>query len=448
MKKKSSPFIIILMSFVFIIGIGTILFMLPISTNDKHSLTFVQAFFTSTSAVCVTGLSVIPNIGSTFSLFGKIVLACLIEIGGLGLITITLFVFVALGIKISIKNKYLLKEALNQDSPIGILGMLKAIIAITFSIQIIGTIVNFFIFKYSIEFKDLGYSDLQIIGYCIFHAISSFNNAGFDLFGSTSLTNEIFASNILFNINTMVLIILGGLGFIVILDILSFKGFKKLQLHSKIVLISSSFLIIIGTLFLWGLTDMNFLQSLFQSVSARTAGFCTYDMSNMRGNPAFIIFIILMFIGASPCSVAGGIKTTTFFVLLVSIFSYTTGKRPIIFKRQIAKTSVIKAFTLVVLALTFIFTMIIIISTIEKYFGNIQNIGLDEIIFEVFSAFGTVGNSTGITSQITNCSQLLLCLIMFTGRLGPLTIMNLWNRNWLVDNSSEIKYIEKSIIIG
>ncbi|MGM9900200.1 MAG: TrkH family potassium uptake protein [Bacilli bacterium] len=448
-KKKSSPFLIILLSFVIIIFLGTICFMLPFASTGDN-LTFVEALFTSTSAVCVTGLSVIPNIGETLTLFGKIVLATLIEIGGLGLITLTLFVITILGIKISIRNKFLLREALNQDSTVGISGILKAIVLITFSIQIVGTIINFFILKYSVGFDGLGYTDIQILGYSAFHTISSFNNAGFDLFGASSLTDTMFSTNVLFNLNTMVLIILGGLGFIVILDLLSFKRWKNLQLHTKIVLITTLFLIIIGTLLLWGLTDMNFLQALFQSVSARTAGFATKDLSEIRGTPGFIIHIILMFVGASPCSVGGGIKTTTLFVLIISMFSYATGKKPIVFNRRIASASVIKAFTLVVLALSFIFTMSIIVSTIELNFGILQNKshGLDEIIFEVFSAFGTVGNSTGITCELTVPSQLILCIVMFTGRLGPLTIMNLWNRHWLVDNTSDVKYVKKSIIIG
>ncbi len=448
-KRKSSPFLIILLSFFIIILLGTILFMMPFSSNGKN-LTFIEAFFTATSAVCVTGLSVIPDVGQTLTIFGKVILAVLIEIGGLGLITLTLFVITILGFKIGIRNKYLLKEALNQDSTIGISGILKAIVLISFSIQIIGSFANFFILKYSVGFKDFGYTDLQIIGYSVFHTISSFNNAGFDLFGSTSLTTDIFASNVLFNLNTIALIVLGGIGFIVILDLLSFKKWKKLQIHTRIVLITTFFLIIIGTLLLWGLSDMNFLQALFQSVSARTAGFATYDMQNLRGGPGYIIFIVLMIIGASPCSTGGGIKTTTLFVLIVSMVSYAIGKKPIVFKRKIATNSVVKAFSLVVLALTFIIIMIVSISTIEMYFGIIKNGQgeLDEIVFEVFSAFGTVGNSTGITANLTAGSQFLLCIIMFAGRLGPLTIMNLWNKNWLVDNNNDIKYVEKSIIIG
>lgn len=448
-RKKSSPFLIILLSFFIIILVGTILFMLPISSNGKN-LTFIEAIFTSTSAVCVTGLSVIPNIGQTLTLFGKVVLSILIEIGGLGLITLALFVITVLGFKISVKSKFLLREALNQNSVFGISGILKASVLISISIQIIGSIANFFILKYSVGFGDLGYSNIQIVGYSVFHTLSSFNNAGFDLFGSSSLTAEMFANNYLFNISTMILIILGGLGFIVILDLLSFKRFKRLQIHTKIVLLTSSFLIIIGTLILWALSDMNFIQSLFQSVSARTAGFATYDMQDLRGSPAFIVFIVLMLIGASPCSTAGGVKTTTFFVLIVSMLSYATGKKPIVFNRKISSSSVVKAFSLIVLSLTFIIFMIVIISTIEMNYGILKNgTGeLDEIIFEVFSAFGTVGNSTGITSELTPGSQILLCVIMFTGRLGPLTIMNLWNKNWLIDNNNEVKFVEQNIIIG
>lgn len=445
-RKKISPFITIISSFLVIILLGTILFLLPYSTVGNKNLTFVEAFFTSTSAVCVTGLTVIPDVGATLSLFGKIVLASLIEIGGLGFITITVFVFIILGMKIGIKNRFLLKEALNQDTPHGLVKMVKQIVLTAFIIQFLGAIFNFLIFKFS-----MGYSTTESIGYGVFHAISSFNNAGFDLWGSTSLTDPKFSTNILFNLNTAMLIIVGGIGFIVIFDILSQRNWKKLSLHSKIVLSTSLFLIISGTIVLWLLTDMTLLQAFFQSVSSRTAGFASYDMARLINTPALIIFIMFMFIGASPCSTGGGVKTTTFFVLVRSIFSYATGRRTVVFKRNIAPSSVFKAFSLVVLAIIFAFCTSIVIAIIESHFGILKgNQGhiLSEIIFEVFSAFGTVGNSTGITSKLNWSSQLILCIVMFCGRLGPLTIMNLWNRNWLIDNRGEVRYVEKSIVIG
>ncbi len=449
-KKSLSPFIMILLSFFIVIVVGTILLLLPFSSKGKN-LTFIEALFTTTSAVCVTGLSVIPDLGATLSVFGKIVLAMLIEVGGLGFITIALFVFIILGKNIGIKNRFLLKEALNQDSQQGLSKMVKSIVLTAFSIQIVGAIFNFLILKFSIKFEDLGYTNSQIVGISLFHAVSAFNNAGFDLFGSSSLTANIFASNVLFNLNTALLIILGGIGFIVIFDILSFKSFKKLSLHSKIVLFTTLILLVVGTLLLWVLTDMNLLQAFFQSVSARTAGFATFEMGKLRGGAGFIIFIVLMFCGASPCSTGGGIKTTTLFVLVASMIGYARGKQATAFKRRIASSSVIKAFTLVVMAITFIFTVSTVIIIIESNFGILKdrvNHGMDEIIFEVFSAFCTVGNSTGITPNLHFSSKILLCIAMFAGRLGPLTIMNLWNRNWLIDNSNEVRYVEKTIIIG
>lgn len=450
-KKQLPPALAILLSFAIVIIIGTILLMLPFSTQIESNLTFIEALFTTVSCVCVTGLSVISDIGVTLSVFGKIIMCILMEIGGLGFITIALFVFIVLGKNVSIKNKFLLKEALNQDSSKGMTNLVKLIVLTSFSIQLVGGIFNYLILKYSINLETYNYTNIELIGISAFHAVSAFNNAGFDLFGSSSLTNQIFASNVLFNLNTALLIILGGIGFIVIFDLITIKKYKRLTLHTKIVLVTNTILLIAGTILLWVLSNMNLLQAFFQSVSARTAGFATYPMEDMRGSPSFIIFIIFMFFGASPCSTGGGIKTTTIYVIFASMVGYASGKPATAFKRRISTSSIIKAFTLVVIALVFIFTISLTIIIIESNIGILKNHtthGMDEIIFEVFSAFCTVGNSTGITSSLNWSSKLLLCLSMFAGRLGPLTIMNLWNKNWLVDNSGEVRYVEKSIIIG
>lgn len=449
-KKNFSPFLTIILSFLIVIWTGTILLLMPFATKSGlPGLTFIEAFFTSTSAVCVTGLTVVPDVGATLSLYGQIVLACLIEIGGLGFITITLFVFIILGMKIGIKNRFLMKEALNQDTPKGVVKMVKYTVLIAFTIQFIGAIFNFLILKFTMNGM---YSTIDALGLGIFHTISSFNNAGFDLFGSTSLTAPVFADNILFNLNTAALIITGGIGFVVIFDIISTRNWKKFSFHTKIVLRTTFLLIISGTLLLWLLSfgEMNWLQAFFHSVSFRTAGFATVDIGNFKNSPAFILMIILMFIGASPCSTGGGIKTTTFFVLMRAIFSYATGRRIVTFHRAIDNKTVIKAFSLVVLAVVFTITITTIITILETGFGIIKNGtgNTQDIIFETFSAFATVGNSTGITSNLTWGSKLVLCLTMFCGRLGPLTIMNLWNRNWLVDNRSEVRYVEKSVVIG
>lgn len=449
-KRKLSPFLTIILSFLIVICIGTILLLMPFATKDgRPGLNFIEAFFTTTSAVCVTGLTVIPDIGSTLSLYGQIVLACLIEIGGLGFITITLFVFIVLGMKIGIKNRFLMKEALNQDTPKGVVKMVKYTVLIAFTIQLIGAIFNFLILKFTMNGM---FTTIDAIGIGIFHTVSSFNNAGFDLFGNSSLTAPIFAGNILFNLNTAALIIAGGIGFIVIFDVISTRNWRKLSFHTKIVLRTSALLIVAGTVFLWlfSFGKMNWLQAFFQSVSLRTAGFATVNMGDFKNTPAFILMIILMFIGASPCSTGGGIKTTTFFVLMRAIFSYVTGRRIVTFHRAIDNKTIIKAFSLVVLAIVFTITITTIITIFETGFGIIKNGTGDsqDIVFEAFSAFATVGNSTGITSNLTWGSKLVLCLTMFCGRLGPLTIMNLWNRNWLVDNRSEIRYVEKSVVIG
>lgn len=436
---KISPYIKIIFSFFAVILIGAFLLMLPISSQNSP-LSFIEAFFTSTSAVCVTGLSVIPDVGATLSIFGKVVLALLIEIGGLGFITIAMFVLIIFKVKIGIKDRFLMKEAFNQNEHHGMVKMVKTVIITALIIQGIGFVVNFFIMKFSLNFNVA-----ESIGYGIFHTISAFNNAGFDLFGNNSLID--YANNIYLNLSTASLIILGGIGFIVIFDILHNRKWKKFSMHTKIVLSMSATLIISGTILFYLTTDMNILEAFFQSVSARTAGFATYDMSQLKKSSAFIIMIFLMFVGASPCSTGGGVKTTTFYVILKTIFCNSLNKPIISHNRKIADTSIFKAFSLTMIAFIFVITSICMISTIESFI-NQSSITLADITFETFSAFGTVGLSTGITPTLHWTSKLIICFVMFMGRLGPLTIFSVWSKKHIFDSNTEVRFVEKQVIIG
>lgn len=434
-KRKRIPYQIIALSYLSVILFGTILLWLPWSIKSGEHLNLADAFFMATSSVCVTGLSVVPNVGSSFTIFGKIVMAVLIEIGGLSFITFAVFFFIITGSKIGIANRFLIKEALNQNSVTGIVKLIKVIIKIAFLIQIMGSVINFFAF---IPF----YSFWQTIGISIFHSISSFNNAGFDIFGFDSSMIP-YASNILLNVNTMFLIILGGIGFLVIDEVMRRKHWRKFSLNTKIVLQTTFFLIIFGTLSLKLAMNSSFtwLQALFLSVSSRTAGFASTDISKIN-NPAYLTLIFLMFIGASPTSTGGGLKTTTLFVLIITIISYARGRQTNAYYRKIHEHSIFKAFSLVALALMFVSFIILLISFFEPA------LGIKEIAFEVISAFGTVGLSMGITSYLSIISKLLLCLTMFFGRLGPLTMISIWNSRWLSEANVNIQYVEEKIIIG
>ncbi len=434
-KLRIHPYILIIMTFLGVILLGTFTLMLPISVNDGQLLNFVDALFTSTSCVCVTGLTVI-NVASQLSIFGKIVTALLMEIGGLSFLTIAVCFFALLGGKIGIGNRYLLKETLNQNSIAGIVGLVKRIIFISFVIQFIGAILNYFALM-----KYYDYNFLKTLGYSLYHSIASFNNAGFDIFGSDSMIP--FKDDILLNISTMLLIICGGLGFIVISELVSKRSLKKLSIHSKIVLIMTFVLIILGMLVfkLSMYDDITWLQALFTSVTCRTAGFTTVSLNELPP-AAYIMAIVLMFIGVSPCSTGGGIKTTTLLVIFLTFIYYAQGKKPRLFHRRIADNSIFKAFVLFSITVLFVLIGALIIGLIQP------ELGFEKLLFEVVSGFSTTGLTMGITTSLNTASRLIVCLLMFFGRIGPLTIIGVVNHNWMTESKENIQYVEERIIVG
>lgn len=431
--KKISPYIKIVLTFLIVILVGTLLLMLPISSVEGH-LNFIDALFMSTSAVCVTGLTVVPDISQQISIFGKIILALLIEMGGLSFITIATFFIIIVGKKIGISNRFLLKEALNQDSLRGIVALVKKIIIMSLVMQSVGVVLNFIaLSKYYDGF-------FKILGVALFHTIASFNNSGLDIFGSKSMIP--FASDWFLNIVTMLLIIIGGLGFFVINDIIKNRKWKKISINSKIVIITTTALVFGGAFFLKvANNNLTILESLFMSVTSRTAGFQTVDCANLNTGE-FAVITFLMFIGASPGSTGGGIKTTTFFVVIVAISAYGFGKNAVVFKRQIANNTILKAFALVTTALLFCIFAVYLIAIFDPQFT------VEQVVFEVISAFSTTGLSMGITSKLSDPSRLIISFMMFFGRLGPLTIISLINRNWRLGAEASIKYVEERVFIG
>ena len=432
--KKIHPYIFIILSFLVGILVGTSLLALPISSTSGKSFGFVDSLFMATSAVCVTGLSVM-NVSVEMTIFGKIIMAILMEFGGLSFLTIAVFFFTIIGGKIGVSNRFLLKEALNQSSVKGIVALVRKIIFISFAIQTIGVIVNIFaLLKY------VDYNFWSALGYSIFHTIAAFNNAGFDIFGSNSMIP--FNNDVFINSTTMLLIVLGGVGFVVLEDIVKCKSFKKLKLHSKIVLISTFTLILLGAFLLKiSLNNITWLEAFFTSITCRTAGFSTIDMSNLAPAGYFVI-IILMFIGASPCSTGGGIKTTTFAIIFLSIVYFARGKKTKAFERSISNAVIVKAFILTTVGIICCLVTTILVSIIQP------ELGTRETLFEVISAFSTTGLSMGITSSLNSANKIILCLMMFFGRIGPLTIIGVVNKSWMVESKENVKYIEESVIIG
>lgn len=433
-KLKIHPYLLIVLTFLLVILTGTFLLMLPISSKSGNSFGFVDSFFMATSASCVTGLATI-NISECMTVFGKIVMCILMELGGLSFITVAVFFFTIFGGRMGISNRLLLRESLNQNSLKGIVGLVRNIVLISFSIQIVGICLNMISIL-----KITDYDFWRALGLSTFHSISAFNNSGFDDFGTSSMIP--YADNWVLNASTMFLIILGGLGFVVYVDIYQNKKFKKFNLHTKIVLITTLLLIVFGTVFYKLLVkDMSILQALFASVTARTAGFATYDYSNISG-AGYILTLVLMFIGASPCSTGGGVKTITIAVVILAIISYSKGKKTTAFKRRISDNNVLKALLLCVVAFLIIIVGSILLSAFEP------SIGIEKIVFEVTSAFSTTGLSMGITADLGEKSKIVLSVIMFLGRIGPLTVINIVNKHWLSSSKDEVDYIEEGVFIG
>ncbi len=435
--KKIHPYFIIILTFLGVILTGTFFLVLPVSGAHGKSIGFVDSLFMSTSAVCVTGLGTV-TIATDLSLFGKIIMALLMEIGGLSILTIAIFFFTILGAKLSISNKFLLREALNQSSVKGLTTLVIKIIIWSTIIQFIGVILNMFALM---PYFDGNFP--KALGYSIFHSIASFNNAGFDAFGNNSMID--FSSNLMLNTSTMFLIIFGGIGFIVLTDVVKKRRWKNFQLHTKLVLITTISLIFSGAILikLTAWTDITWLQAFFTSVTSRTAGFTTYDMAELENHPAtYVVIIFLMFIGASPCSTGGGIKTTTLAIALIATMYYARGKKAKIFKRKIDDSQIFKAFVLIGVGVIIIVFGTFVVCAAQPSFGLMKS------LFEVVSAFSTTGLSMGITSSLNTFNKLFICLIMFIGRLGPLTIIGLVNKNWMSESNEEIQYVEESVIIG
>ncbi len=419
MKKGISPTQIIVLGFLGIILFGAFLLMLPISSAEGETTSFIDSIFTATSAVCVTGLVVLDT-GSYWSSFGKFVILSLIQVGGLGFMTITTFGAIIVGKKIGIKNRILIKESLGQEKIQGIVNLTKNIFLGTMIIELIGAILL------STQFIPVfGIRDGIIKS--IFHSISAFCNAGFDIMGNfASLTG--FYSNTVINITIMLLIIFGGLGFTVIFDCMTNRKLKRLSLHSKLALTVTAVLVVFGTIvILWleysnpetigNMSMANKLKvSAFQAVSPRTAGFNTIDLAKLTDSSKFFT-LILMFIGGSPASTAGGVKTTTIAVLVLTMVAFVRNKDVEAYGRRINYSVVNKAMTIIVIAFFVI--------TLGAMFISIANPELEfmDILFEVVSAFGTVGLTLGITTKLTGMSKFILILIMFAGRVGALTIV-------------------------
>ena len=419
---------LIALGFALVILIGAGLLLLPVSVRPDAEVSFIDALFTSTSAVCVTGLIAIDT-AEHFTFFGQAVVAGLIQIGGLGVSSVGVGLILAAGGRVGFKERLLVKDALNVDSVAGMVRLVKAVLLMTLCFEGAGVVLSFITFIQDYPFG-------QALWISIFHSVAAFNNSGFDILGG--LRNLIpYQADVLLNLTTCGLIICGGIGFLVMLDVLRCRSFHKLTLHSKVVLTTTGVLLAVGTLLLKATEDITWLGAFFHSVSARTAGFSTYPIGSFT-NAGLFVLVILMFIGASPGSTGGGIKTTTFFALMQEARTVFSKRLPGAFHRTLPQEMLRKSSVIALLSALVVFIGTFLLCILEPEYDFIQ------LLFEVVSAFGTVGLSTGITPDLSVAGKLVIILTMYTGRLGAFTLLSVWiNRP-----EPSVRYTEEQIMIG
>lgn len=444
MKKiKLSPYILILLSFAIMMFLGALLLCLPLAQISGKSGNFLENLFTATSALCVTGL-VVNDISITYTIFGKIVILILIQLGGLGVLTVSSMVILSISRKMGYYTKKIVSEDINYNILTEIPRYLKNVSIVVFGIEFVGAVLLFFEFSKKLPF-------IQAVGYSIFHSVSAFCNAGFALFSNNM---ENYTGNILINFVITSLIILGGLGFAAILDVYNVikKTRRKLSTSTHLAIVMTIFLICFGAVMTFMLEYSNkgtigslnlhdkLLSSYFQSVTLRTAGFQTVDLATLT-TPTIIIYLFLMFIGASPGSTGGGLKTTTLGILLLGVMNAITGREDIEYrKRRLSWQIFNKACAILMLSLFYLFVMIIIMSIFDSSKGFLP------LLFELISAFGTVGLSMGLTAKLSIISKLIIILTMYIGRVGPLTIMYALSKKKY--REGKYKYPEETILIG
>ena len=429
--RKMTPVRIIALGFALTVLIGAGLLLLPCSVRPGVSLSLIDALYTSTSAVCVTGLIAV-DAHDTFTPLGQCILGLLIQIGGLGVTAVGAGVILAIRKRISIKGRTLLREAMNLDSGKGIVHFLKSVLLTTLTIELAGACLSFPVFV-----RD--YSVPQAIGISLFHSVAAFNNSGFDILGGMRNLTP-YRDDVLLNLVTSALIILGGIGFLVIREVLE-KRFcwKRFSMHTKVVLSVSAVLTLAGTLLL-KLTErgnISWLGAFFQSVTARTAGFSTYPLGGFS-NAGLVVMMVLMFIGASPGSTGGGIKTTTFFAVLQGIRSAATNRSEKAFRYTLPADAFRKASVIASIGLFLVAGSTFVLLLLEP------QLALRDALFEMVSAFGTVGLSTGITPGLGVAAKLLSIVMMYIGRLGPMTIATVW----YFSRGERVRFPEGNIAIG
>ncbi|WP_338113868.1 TrkH family potassium uptake protein [Paenibacillus aquistagni] len=436
---KWTPSRVLATGFLSLIVIGMLLLKLPIAVHDGIELSWIDALFTSTTALCVTGLTVVDT-QLTFTLFGEIVIITMVQIGGIGFMTVATMFYLMIGKRISLRERLILQESMNTNSMEGIVRTIRRVIYFVAIIQLTAAALLTVHWLPEMPVK-------KAIYYGLFHSVSLFNNGGFDLFGNSF---QAYADDTLFNFIAFFLVISGGLGFIVLAELYDYRRTRKLSLHSKVVLSMTGILIAVGTfcIFIFEYTNPNTMQplsftgkvyaSVFQSISSRSSGTSTVEIAELRQVTQFFM-IILMFIGGSPGSAGGGIKTTTFAILICAVITMLRGQEDaVLFRTRLSKDQILKALTIIFLALIMVLSVSMLLAmTEDQPFLN--------ILFDTTSAVATVGLTMGMTAELSDFGKLVFCLAMFIGRVGPLTLAYAMNKR---NAKGRFRYPEGKIMIG
>jgi trk system potassium uptake protein TrkH len=438
-KPRLNPAQILAIGFLIAIAVGTVLLSLPQAAQGSDRLSIIDALFTATSAVCVTGLKVVDT-GSHFSLLGQVVILMLIQFGGLGIMTMVTLFAAMLGRRITIRDRLVVQEALKHSTSEGVLVLLKYVLVLTIVIEGVGAGLLYLRWAWDGSVSHPVY-------YAIFHSVSAFCNAGFSLFRDSFIG---YQGDVGINLIVLFLIVFGGLGFTVLLSLRRyiFKRHEAVSLQAKVVLSMTGILILVGTAVLFLLESRNTLSALpfgrkvlgacFQAITPRTAGFNTIDIGSLTTSSLFFL-MALMFIGGSPGSTAGGIKISTFGIFLASTYSLFRGKKNVTFFRRTIPGEVIRKVTVIFtlsLGMVILSTFLLSLTEHQEFY---------KLVFEVFSAFGTVGLSTGITQELSYLGRLIITITMFIGRIGPLTIAVAMGEK---EYRPLYKYPEERVMIG
>lgn len=434
-----NPPLVLTIGFGVLILIGSLLLNLRFFTKSGESIGYINALFTAGSASCVTGLTVV-NTAEYWNFWGHLVIITLIQIGGLGIMTLAILFPMVMRKRIGLTTRQIIREQLNVETLSGMVKLLKYVILFTFTLEIIGAIIM------SMEFVPI-YGMKKGIWFSIFHSISAFCNAGFDITGDSIVP---FQNSLPINVSIISLVVIGGLGFQVSSELISKKSIKKMSVHDKLVLTMTGVLIVGGAVIFYLIENTNpstlkgqetfpkIIQSLFQSVITRTAGFYSIDTGRIKDTSA-VLMIILMFIGGSPGSTAGGLKTTTFGVLLASMIATIRGHESVvIFKKRIPNSVILKALALVMISIFLVIGISFILTITEEY-------TFLDILFEVTSAYATVGLTRGITTGLSDIGKLIITFTMYIGRIGPLTMAFAFGKG---SKGSKLNYPDANISVG